>query len=344
MWLLQNETPFAAERTWVRDEEGVEHWLVAIKGSFDIRPDGEQVPSDVQPPVSRTPIFAGDPATTELLEETDFNLDKSRTDVLLVGHAHAPDSRPVTETTVRLKVENVDKQVRVLGERLFVEGAFSLTTTRPRPFQQIRTTWHRAYGGTDAQGRTPAWEPANPVGVGFARNPKHLDGRPAPNFEYAGADWLVPAGFGPVARHWASRLRYAGTYDDDWAARRDPLPPRDFDRLFHQCAPVDQQTRRPLVGYEEVRLGNFTADGFLGFLLPRVTFDVVTRFRGRPDRRQDVVIHTLWLRPDERRFTVIWHSALPCPYDEERLLETTVRVRDRINVPASVSRTGVWVP
>jgi hypothetical protein len=343
MWLLHNETPFAAERTWTRDENGVEYWLVAVKAAFEILPDGRQVPLEEQVPVSRAPVFAGDPATTELLEEADFNLDKSRTDVLVTGHAYAPERQPAAETTVRVKLEEIDKSVHVTGDRVFVDGPVSIRTTRPLPFLKLPMSWHRSYGGTDTQGRKPAWEAGNPVGVGFAVDPRHLVGRPAPNFEYAGARSRVPAGFGPIARHWMPRLGFAGTYGDEWKRDRDPLPPRDFDRRFYQCAPEDQQSRRPLVGYEHVRLGNLTPDGFLQFLLPRITFDIVTQFYRRPDRRQEAAIHTLLLEPDKRRFVIVWHSALACPYDEERLKGTTIRVRRRINVPASVSRTGVWV-
>ena len=36
MWLLMNETPFAAEQTWTRDERGAEFWSVAIRASFEI--------------------------------------------------------------------------------------------------------------------------------------------------------------------------------------------------------------------------------------------------------------------------------------------------------------------
>ena len=182
------------------------------------------------------------------------------------------------------------------------------------------------------------------MGVGFAVDYRHLSGQPAPNFEYDGARSRVPAGFGPVARHWQPRVAFAGTYGEAWKRDRDPLPPADFDRRFYQCAPEDQQTRRPLVGYEDVRLGNLTSDGFLQFLLPRITFDIVTQFYRRADRRQEASIHTLLIRPDERRFVIVWHSALACPYDEERLKGTIIRARRRINVPASVTRTGVWVP
>ncbi len=38
--MLNNKTPFAAERSWVRDRNGAEVWLVAVKGTFNILPDG----------------------------------------------------------------------------------------------------------------------------------------------------------------------------------------------------------------------------------------------------------------------------------------------------------------
>ena len=125
---------------------------------------------------------------------------------------------------------------------------------------------------------------------------------------------------------------------------RDPLLPRDFSRLYYQCAPEDQQTRTPLLGYEDVRLGNFTADGFLQFLLPRLKFNIVTEFYNRPDRRHDeTTIHTLRIKPDLRQFSITWMSVLPVPYDEERLKQTTVKIRTRRGVSAATAATGVWL-
>lgn len=344
MWLLSNETPFAAERSWTRDENGHEVWLVAIKASFEIAPDGKQTPLEDQLPVNMAPIFASDP--NELLDETDFNLEKKHTDVLIEGHAYAANGRPDVQTVARIKVADIDKSVNVVGDRVFIPGPVGVRTSRPEPFMKIPITWRRSYGGTDKEASKPAWEQRNPVGTGFGVGPERLIGMTAPNFEYPEAhDGRRPAGFGPVARHWLPRVKYAGTYDADWEKNRDPLPPRDFNRAYYQCAPEDQQSRSPLIGYEHVQLGNLTADGYLQFLLPRVTFDIVTEFYKRPDRRHaEPAIHTLRLKPDERRFVITWLSALPCPYDDERLKITSIRLRERAGVSASVSRTGVWIP
>jgi hypothetical protein len=69
MWLLQNDTPFAAASTWVRDENGAEEWIVAVKASFVIEQDGKQVLAAEQSEVSYVPKFRGSPETSSLLYE-----------------------------------------------------------------------------------------------------------------------------------------------------------------------------------------------------------------------------------------------------------------------------------
>ena len=348
MWLLTNETPFAAERTWTRDERGAEFWLVAVRACFEIDPDGRQSPAPKQTPVQRVPEFAGDPLSTGLVTDSDFVLEKTSTDILVRGHAYAPERRPTTRCRVRLKVSTIDKSLDVVGERRIFRGAIGAALTEPQPFLDMPLTWERTYGGWDRTGKSEAWEPANPAGIGFATDPAHLYDSQAPNVEYPDAPYSGPgagrpAAFGPVAPHWQPRVGYAGTYDKRWQESRDPLLPADFDRRFFRAAPVDQQTQAPLVGYEEVRLGGMTPDGFLGFILPRIKFDIITAFRGTGDVRQEPSIHTLWLFPDARRFEIVYLSALEVPPSrEEKLVGTTLRVRPRIGTPASILRSGVW--
>jgi hypothetical protein len=348
MWMLRNTTPFASETTWTRDERGAEFWLVAVRASFEIDLEGRQSPAAKQTEVQRTPAFAGDPLTSGLLNDSDFVLHKDGTDVLIEGRVYAPESRPTTNCSVRLKVDTVDKTLNVFGDRRILKGLTGLSITKPKPFLDMPLTWERTYGGLDQKGDKEEWEPSNPVGKGFATNPSQLDETIAPNFEYPGEPYRGPrlgraAAFGPVAPHWQPRVRYAGTYDKLWQETRDPLLPADFDRRYFRCAPEDQQTQKPLIGYEEVRLGGFTPDGFLGFVLPRINFSIVTTFRRYGDVRQRPSIHTLWLMPDRRRFEIVYVSALEVPPGrEEKLLGTTVLIRKRIGTPSSFLRTGVW--
>ena len=347
MWLLANETPFSAEQTWTRDERGAEFWLVAIRAAFEIDAGGRQHPAEQQTEVQRFPLYAGDPVRDEMLSDADFALSKIGTDILVGGHAYTREGRPAVKSQVRLKVAEIDKTVDVVGDRIFFEGVASTSMTRPAEFTAMPLSWSRAYGGWDDEGND--WVPENPAGCGFATNPKRLLDTRAPNFEYADAPYRGPrsgrpASFGPVAYHWQPRVGYAGTYDKVWEERRDPLPPDDFDRRYFRCAPADQQTASFLIGYEEVRLGGFTPNGYFAFVLPRIVFDVVTRFRGAPDVRQVPDIHTLWIYPDRQRFELVYLSALEVPPGkEERLIETTIRVRPRLGVSELTRRTGVWV-
>lgn len=343
-----NATPFAAESTWTRDERGAEFWLVAVRACFDIDPEGCQSPAAKQTEVQRAPVFAGDPLTSGLLSDNDFVLQKDGTDVLVEGRAYAPEKRPTTHCSVRLKVHTIDKTLNVLGERRLFKRSLGLSIAKPQPFLDMPLTWERAYGGWDRKGKKDKWEPSNPAGSGFATDPSHLDETMAPNVEYPDAPYRGPgsgrpAAFGPVAHHWQPRVRYAGTYDKQWQETRDPLLPADFDRRYFRCAPADQQTQKPLIGYEQVKLGGFTPDGFLGFVLPRIKFDMITTFKRYGDIRQEPSIHTLWLMPDRRRFEIVYLSALEVPPGrEEKLVGTTVRIRPRVRTSSSILRTGVW--
>ena len=349
MWLLNNETPFSAERTWVRDERGAEFWLVAIRAAFSIDPDGRQAPACKQTDVQRAPAFAGDPMKTGLLTDSDFALHKDGTDILIAGQAYAEGGRPAVSARVRMKIAEIDKTIIVHGERRLYKGGLGLGITKAQPFVMMPLAWERTYGGWDKHGATEHWLAENPVGVGFATRAKHLYDTQAPNLEYPNAPYSGPrsgrpAGVGPVAHHWQPRVRYAGTYDARWEKTRDPLVPDDFDRRYFRSAPTDQQTKKPLLGYEEVKLGGVTPEGFLGFILPRIAFDVITTFKGRGDVRQRPTIHTLWLMPEERRFELVYLSALEVPPGrEEKLVGTIVRLRQRIGTPSSIRATGVWV-
>src|SRR5688572_7898193 len=112
MWQVDNRTPFAAERGWVRDRNGAEIWLVAVKCTFDILPDGTTEVSQDQPAVLRVPEYSGEPGKSSLKYESDLILTKTATDIIVVGHAYAPNGRPVTELDAGVRVGAVQKVLR----------------------------------------------------------------------------------------------------------------------------------------------------------------------------------------------------------------------------------------
>jgi len=67
MWMLENHTPYAAERSWVQDKNGVQHWIVVVKATYDIRQDGSTELAETQEPPVRLGVHRGDPATSSLI-------------------------------------------------------------------------------------------------------------------------------------------------------------------------------------------------------------------------------------------------------------------------------------
>ena len=257
MWVLQNNTPFAAERTWVRDKNGAEVWLVAVKGTFTVNQDGSLRLADEQEEVNLAPKFRGDPATSSLLYETDLPHIKKNTDVLIEGHAYAPGGKPVKRIDVAFKIGKIQKRLQVTGDRVWKRSLLGVAPSHPQPFVKIPLIYERSFGGADLSSKNPKnhdWDLRNPVGCGFDKKASRLIGKPVPNIEYPSSQvgsWKRnsrAAGFGPIAGHWSPRRELTGTYDENWEKNRQPLLPEDFDERYYQCAPEDQQAKGYLRG------------------------------------------------------------------------------------------------
>jgi len=93
MWELVNQTPYAAERGFVRDHDGGEVWIVLVKATFDLSPDGNLQPAAEQPPVDLEPVYRDSPAGLYLRRDTALIPTKPGTEVLIEGSACAPGGR-----------------------------------------------------------------------------------------------------------------------------------------------------------------------------------------------------------------------------------------------------------
>jgi hypothetical protein len=343
MWALDNRTPFAADRSWVRDREGAEVWLVAVKGTFDIQPDGSTRVADQQAEVQLAPEYSGEPGKSSLLYDSDLPRTKVTTDIIVNGHAYAPRGEPATSVTVSFRVRDVVKSLRVTGDRVWKGFGFLVWRSPCRPFIKMPITYERAFGGMDLRSKNPKrhkWDPRNPVGTGFVRARSHLIGQRAPNIHVSGLNSFFgfrkppPAGFGVIAGHWKPRVKLAGTCDTKWQTERAPLLPEDFDDRFYQCAPPDQQTARFLIGGEAVYLRNLTLGGSLGFKLPRVVLGFETDFGGESVSHR-ANLHTVILEPDIPRVMLVWHTALQCHPRVTKLRRTRIIQKTLLNRPGS---------
>ncbi|VAW59403.1 hypothetical protein MNBD_GAMMA08-2498, partial [hydrothermal vent metagenome] len=130
--------------------------------------------------------------------------------------------------------------------------------------------------------------------------------------------------------HWSPRVELAGTYDKNWEETRQPLLADDFDERYHQCAPEDQQVAGHLKGGEQVDLYNLTPNGHLQFKLPRISMSFTTHFDDGSNEQHRAVIHTVLIKPDDAKIIMVWHTHLECHHKVLTLMNTTIRLKQRI--------------
>jgi hypothetical protein len=328
MWVVDNNTPFGIGRAFARDGQGGEVFLLAVKGSFVVRADGSLRCADEQTPPAVVPSWNGEAGASSLDEDTEMVLHKPATDVIVVGHAYAPGGRPVPQVDVAWRVGNLERRLRAFGVRVWTHhrATSSVVPSAPRPLQKVPLVYERAFGGKDpaAPAGRPNASASNPVGSGFAHDPRALVDAAAPELEIPGVPLkagpfdAAPAGFGPVAPGWAPRVRFAGTYDEAWRSRRAPLPPTDFDDRFFCSAPAAQQVTGRFSGGEPVELANMTPEGRLATRLPRIEIRARAMFLDG-EARAVAQLNTVRIEPDHRRIRLVWLAAMAC-HGREHLL------------------------
>jgi hypothetical protein len=332
MWTLFNRTPYAADRTWVQDPDGTKRWVVVVKATFDIHPNGRLVLADEQLPPLLVPEYHGIDGASSLRYEADLIPPKPGTDVVVNGHAHAPAGRPTTRVPVALGVGTRRKILEVTGDRVYQRSLVgTVTPSSPAPFLRLPLVYERAYGGHDTRSPEPAAQrmfACNPVGRGHTAHRATLVGQPVANIEHPGAPpGSGVAGFGAICSYWSPRREFAGTYDARWIATRKPLLPADFDPRFHMCAPLDQQHVPHLRGGIPIELVSLTPAGVLRFELPKVWLALRTRIamrRGEHRQEHRAKFHTVVIEPDHPRVLMVWHTSLPCHHEADYLEDTTL--------------------
>ncbi len=309
MALFTNFTPYAVGETVGTDARGAEYYLVVVKATFSWDGRGVAYPLAEHQIVTEADVYAGPHGESSVVLETDFMPQKPRTDVVLLGAIELPAAVEQVDATLEVG-RRIKKTARVFGDRLYMPTLFGGSApARPRPFQRMPIVWERSFGGVDPES-AKAVELRNLVGVGMRHSMRSLEARPAPNFEdprHLIDGWTSrppPMGFGPIGRSWQPRAQLAGTYDAKWEDERYPLFPLDFNPLYFNCAPQDQQLDGYLPG-EEVRLTYMTRLGHERFLLP--AFGVEVKFLDRRANATTAVtsVDTVVIEPAERRFSLI---------------------------------------
>lgn len=328
MLQLENASGLPASLAVFPDPQGIDTLYTVVKATFALRP--RLALADVQLPVSAVDAWRGEPGKSSLTEVSEFHLGKPGTDVLLTGHAVAPQGRPAPQSAVRLVVANRQKTAAIFGKRVWRRGG---TLSPPEPFEKVPLVWEHAYGGCHevTPGGALLGEDANPLGVGFVgrRAAESFIGTQAPQIEdpvalmQALGDRPPPVGFGPMPAAWAARRRFAGTYDAAWQRTRAPYLPADFDPRFFHVAPAPFAFAHPLQGGEPVSVIGVSYDGPYAFAVPRLVVGVNVML-GRRQQSVKAVLETLWIHADTARVSLSYRAALAC--DKEVLAVKQVRI------------------
>jgi len=331
MLQLDNQTPFYPLMAVLPNRDAVETLYVILKATLTLRPKLTLAP--VQLPLTLADEYYDDPTTSSLRQVSEMHIGKPGTDVLLVGHAWAPNRQPVPESWVRVSVAERQKTVRVFGDRTWMRDG---TPSLPRPFESMPLVWERAFGGVQQVRDRMLAEERNPIGVGFVtgRNAEELVGQPVPNLEDPATplvrqgQTVTPACFAPVSASWLPRRAFAGTYDEKWQRKRAPYLPEDFDPRFLQCAAPELAFDRYLQGNEQVEVRGATPDAPLSFAIPVANLHIEVKVAGAVEH-PTANLETVLIEPDDNRLCLTWRAALPCDRKVLKVEKVTV-TRQRV--------------
>ena len=338
-----NKTPFTVATMLWEDLQGQPKLSVILKGTFAIKNTEVAAIAAEQFPILIADELYGGNTTAAVRLESDRAPFKPRTDVVLIGRAHAPGGRPVTQLDVTLRVGRVEKTIRVFGNRQWwfpTKLVFVPVIIPPRYFLTMDLVYERAFGGIDAAAARYCKE--NLIGKGFIgkKSKQSIHNRPLPNLEdpsHLIRRWRSrprPVGFGFYGRGWMPRLGYAGTYDEQYRKERAPAPPLDFSYAFYNGAHPDLQVEGYLRGDEDVELKHVSPEPILRFRLPGVQPKItIAKWTVPPeewieqnateDRDVSVediptieeaiptVLDTLVFIPDERLFYQVFRGVCP---------------------------------
>ncbi len=235
----------------------------------------------------------------------DPGMPKPRAEYLVSGKFHAPGGEPVTGGEVRVRLGQQTKSLYVFGDREWVMGVPS----EADKITEMPLDYSRAYGGANY--------PANPVGIGFEEqrlpnieHPDHLLTSPSAS--------VPPAGLSVMDVRCEQRMRYQGTYDDNYLRQYYPGYPADFDWHSFMCAAMDQWSDTYYNGNEKFELRNLHPEKPIikGCLPNYRTRCFVEKKKGDRLKELDLNLDTVWFFPAKDLGLLIWRGGLDVEDDE----------------------------
>ncbi|WP_444993950.1 DUF2169 family type VI secretion system accessory protein [Aliikangiella sp. IMCC44359] len=314
MLQLKNATPFATEIAIFPNDQGIDTLYTMVKASFILA--DSLVLADEQLPPQIEDEYYGEPGQSSIRVASDFHTGKPATDIIMLGEACALNTQPVQQLDVQLTVGQVNKRVRVIGDRHWHNGSIS----QPKPFTTMPILYEKAFGGLhQIDQENYLAEEQNPVGCGFVgkRSKQEMNEQPLPNIEDPGqllqslGDKQQPAGFGFCSPDWLPRRQYAGTYDSVWQQKRAPYLPADFDKRFLNAAHPDLIYPGYLQGGEPISIKNMHPEGEIKASVPEVKLLCKVKL-GEQSHTPPMNLETLILEPNKKQLSMVWKAEFAC--------------------------------
>ncbi len=270
----------------------------------------------------------------------DVGMPKPNGEVLVSGKCFAKDNKPVPANEVRLEIGPVKKTLYVMGDRIWKQsGGLGAVISDPEPFTEMEISWSRAFGG---EGYTP-----NPHGKGCApvKGDKGGMAQPLPNVldpkKLIGSpsDRPEPVGLAPLDPSLPTRMRFAGTYNQDYKRKYYPGYPEDMDWRHFLCAPEDQWIDDFFIGNESFCLTNMhptmpRVEGNLPGYWVRLFILREREEKGPEFAEISMNLDTVWFFPEKLMALLIWRKGIEVRDDEaEEITHVLAAYEDRSHPP-----------
>lgn len=229
---VRSPGPFSAGATLWRDASNRVLATVVAKATYSLAQETSEI-VDAPDPIRDGDTFWEAGAAGSLRFPSDLAPFKAAHEVIVVGHVHAAENRPVHAATARIVVGEVDKIIAATSPRRMSRDG-QLHHGAPQTSFSLR--YELAAGGID-----------NPVGVdpmNLTPAGDHMLPQLAPPSHEPRPGHSVPLiGLGPVSPSWRQRDSLLRAEDRAWL--QDPLHrprPQAFDARYFCVAPADQRT------------------------------------------------------------------------------------------------------
>jgi hypothetical protein len=332
--------------------DGKPIFSVVVKRTYELRPNQSPVRRERPNPLVKVDVYYddGDAESSTVKYETELTSFKFATDIVVIGRAHAPGGRPVSQLDASVELLGRKKTIRVIGDRRCVYRSDKAPSfTDPVPFAEMDIRYDKAYGGFDLKSVSGLsfYYPRNHRGTGVALKniADVVEGLPLPNLEDPN-DLLtpervvlgeperwnqqpLPQGFGWFQKTWYPRCSFAGAmppFVDVHTVLREEtlgLVPKgqialarqfklpSFDLRFENGASLGLAVPY-LAGGEIVRLVNLTAEGEFRFEVPNDAPRIMLDI-SLGENELAPILQTVCVHAEEKEVDLVWAGAHEYP-------------------------------